>query len=140
MPKLKFAKILAIWVMPAIILALLLVLALVKPKPVIPGVLMGQVAVGPICPVEQEGVPCPVPPEAYTSREIIVYRTNHETIVATTHPDATGAYRFELRPGTYIVDLSSAGIGSFSKDLPREVRIESGKTITLDIAIDTGIR
>jgi hypothetical protein len=45
----------------------------------------------------------------------------------------------ELNPGRYIVDTDNIGIGG-SKDLPKEVKIESGKTIKLNINIDTGIR
>ncbi len=137
--KLKIIKLLTYWLMPAIIVVLLGVIAFVRPAPIVPGVLSGHVTIGPICPVERIGHPCLPSPEAYAAREIVVYRTDGKTIVASTHPSATGAYQFSLRPGRYVIGLAKSGI-DHSKDLPREITIESGKILTLDIDIDTGIR
>ncbi len=101
------------------------------------GTLSGKVSVGPICPVERVGVPCPVPPEAYTSREVIVY--SETTIVARSHFNSDGTYRFELPAGQNFVAIPQSGIGG-SKELPKTITITAGKTTTLDFSIDTGIR
>ncbi len=103
------------------------------------GVLAGKVTIGPICPVEREDMPCPIPPEVYTSREMIVYTSDGKTVVARAHLDATGHYHFDLAPGTYTVDMSDSGMAS-SPVLPSKVEIRSGKRTELDIDIDTGIR
>lgn len=50
-----------------------------------------------------------------------------------------GYYRVELRPGTYLVDINNIGIDS-SRQVPEVIEIEEGKTVVLNIDIDTGIR
>lgn len=103
------------------------------------GILSGKVTIGPICPVERVGVPCPVPSEAYLSREFIAVGTDGKT-VASFHADPDGSYNVSLAPGIYVVKSAKTGIGYFSKDLPATVTIVSGQTVTLNINIDTGIR
>lgn len=109
------------------------------PDVVTMGIIKGKVTVGPICPVEREGVPCPVPQEAYTSREVILHKADGVTIVKRMHFLADGTYSFEVSPGTYIIDIPKQGIGG-SGDLPKTVTIESGETIEFNFSIDTGIR
>src|SRR3989344_4324575 len=57
------------------------------------GVIKGKVDVGPICPVEREGVPCPVPPEAYTSREVVIYGSDGYTEKEKVALDKEGNYK-----------------------------------------------
>ena len=99
----------------------------------------GQVNVGPICPVEQVGVPCPVPPEAYTSREIILYTADGVTIVERMHFFADGTYSFQVPPGTYVLNIPPQGIGSTS-ELPKTFTVKPGDIINFNFSIDTGIR
>ncbi|MBI1742696.1 carboxypeptidase regulatory-like domain-containing protein [Candidatus Acetothermia bacterium] len=101
------------------------------------GYLEGHVTIGPICPVEREGVPCPVPPEAYAAREIFIYQARG--IVARVQISSSGDYWVALRPGRYTVDINKVGMDR-SQEVPREIDVSSGKTIRLDIEIDTGIR
>jgi hypothetical protein len=103
------------------------------------GTIKGKVTVGPICPVERPGVPCPVPPEAYTSREIILYAVNKTTIVKRMHFTADGIYNFEVLAGTYVLDIPRPAIGG-SSDLPKTLTVKSGETIEFNFSIDTGIR
>ena len=103
------------------------------------GILEGKVTVGPICPVERVGVPCPVPEEAYTSREVVVYKIDGTTEVARQHFTGDGSYKFELAPGTYVINTPRQGPGG-SKDLPQTVIIKAGETLKLNFDIDTGIR
>ena len=103
------------------------------------GVLSGKVSVGPICPVERVGVPCPVPPEAYTSREIVIYKADGHTEVTRQNFRSDGTYRIDLPPGVYIVNILKSAVGG-SKNLPQTVIIEAGKILKLDFSIDTGIR
>ena len=105
------------------------------------GYLEGKADIGPLVPVEKVGVPPPTPsPAVCTARGLTVRdaKTGAEVARFNLQPDCT--YRVALKPGTYIVDLQrTQGIGG-SKDLPKTVEIESGKTVRLDISIDTGIR
>ena len=106
------------------------------------GYLEGHVTIGPICPVEREGVPCPVPPEAYAARDIRTWQ--EQKLVATAKLSDTGYYWLALRPGRYWVDIIGTCTSAFSCEritgVPKEIEIERGKTIRLDIDIDTGIR
>jgi hypothetical protein len=107
------------------------------------GTLSGNVTVGPLTPVERIGVsPTPPPPEVFTSRHLIVYEADGTTKVADVPIQAAGlhgVYSISLPPGTYVLDMPRTGIGHASP-LPITVTIESGKTATVDINIDTGIR
>jgi hypothetical protein len=102
------------------------------------GYLEGDVTLGPICPVEQENVTCPVPPEAYAMRKIVVSRENSGE-VAVVDIDSKGWYRVSLSPGSYQVDINYVGI-DHSDDVPTRVIIIAGQTTVLNISIDTGIR
>ncbi len=105
------------------------------------GYLEGHADIGPLTPVQRVGVPSPTPsPQVCTSRGLAVYQADGTTPVTSfdLRPDCT--YHVALSPGSYVVKLrGQTGIGG-SKDLPRTVVIQAGKTVRLDISIDTGIR
>jgi len=104
------------------------------------GVLRGKISISPTCPVEMPGKKtCSVISPDYTSQEIIVYSSDGKIVAARTNPDADGNYYLKLPAGTYLVAIKQSGI-AFSKDVPRQVKIEAGETAVLDINIDTGIR
>ncbi|MDD2785322.1 MAG: hypothetical protein PHS79_00340 [Patescibacteria group bacterium] len=104
------------------------------------GVLTGKVTVGPICPVERIDQPCPVPPEAYTSRELIIYKVDGKTFITSTHFKSDGTYSITLPPSNYVADVSRTGTFGSSKDTPHAFRIYSSVTTTFNLSIDTGIR
>jgi hypothetical protein len=116
---------------------LIVLLILTSCSPAQNGLLEGSADIGPICPVERPDQPCKVPPEAYEARKIMVY--SGKKLVKQVDIDSTGHYKTELKPGTYTIDINRAGM-DFSKELPASITIESDKTTTLDISIDTGIR
>jgi hypothetical protein len=89
------------------------------------GSLEGKVSIGPICPVEQEGHPCPPSPEAFAARKILVFDARRSRLVETVSIDSQGLYHVSLKPNQYLVDINRVGIDS---------------TTRLDISIDTGIR
>jgi hypothetical protein len=103
------------------------------------GSISGKVTVGPICPVERVDNPCVAPPEAYTSREVIVYLTDGKTVVARKHFNADGTYSFNLKSGNYILGIPQTGIGGGS-ELPHAFTVKAGDLIRFDFSIDTGIR
>lgn len=107
------------------------------------GMLAGKVTVGPLSPVERIDVsPTAPPPEVFTSRHLIVFAADGVTKVADVPIQAAGfygTYSISLRPGTYVLDAPHTGVGHASP-LPKTVTIEAGKTTTVDVDIDTGIR
>lgn len=104
------------------------------------GKLAGLVSIGPICPVEQEGVPCPVPPEVYAGVHVVVREGVDGDLAARVGLDGEGRYEVGLPAGRYQVTLDhELGIDrGFSPTYPVEIR--SGQTTELDFEIDTGIR
>ncbi len=104
------------------------------------GTLAGRVAIGPICPVEQEGVPCPVPPETYAGVDVIVRRDSDTGLAARVDLDNEGRYRVDLRAGRYVVTLDhDLGIDRGASPTHR-VGVVAGQTVIVDFEIDTGIR
>ncbi|MFH1652134.1 MAG: hypothetical protein ABID87_08575 [Chloroflexota bacterium] len=128
----------------AVVIALMLVFTSCSTRSAAPGILMGQVTIGPLQPVERPGVNPPVPPEVFSSRKIMVYDERGKKLIAEVSIEqvdqsATGRYHVTLKPGKYTVDINHVGIDR-SGNVPRVVQIESGQTLVLDIDIDTGIR
>jgi hypothetical protein len=111
------------------------------PVPTSPmGYFEGQVAIGPLQPVERVGVPPPTPsPAVCTARGLVVYRADTGAVAARFPLGPDCGYRVALPPGSYRVELDRRGI-DFSRDLPRVVTITAGQTTRLDLSIDTGIR
>jgi hypothetical protein len=103
------------------------------------GRLSGMVTIGPNCPVEQPGVPCPPSPEAYAQRKVLVYDAQHSQLLHTVDIDSQGLYLIDLSPATYVVDLKKVGIDR-SGDVPASVTIHANAVTTLNISIDTGLR
>ncbi len=106
------------------------------------GTLTGKVTVGPLTPVERVGV-TPVPdPAVFTSRKLLLYGADGETLIEEIPIQAAGyygTYNVTLRPGTYVLGYPKQGVGG-ARGLPATVVIETGKITTLDVDIDTGIR
>lgn len=115
----------------------------IKPNPaptaeVTIGYAVGHVTIGPNCPgPERVDQPCITPPEVYSSRMVIVYKSDGTTIKEKGKIDDKGNYRIVLQPGSYFLQIEPAGIGPGEKKL---VVIKSGKTTITDFNIDTGIR
>lgn len=102
------------------------------------GTLTGHVTIGPNCPVEQAGNPCTPSPQAYTSRQVMVYKADGTTLVATQNFDTQGNYDIALSPGIYVVKART-NISS-TANVVGTVTIKSGQISTLNFSIDTGIR
>jgi hypothetical protein len=104
-----------------------------------PGVLTGQVTIGPLVPVERPGVKYEIPCEVYEARKVMVYDKDHKKLIKKVDIDCNGFYRVELKPDFYVIDINRIGI-DHSSEVPSKVEIKSGETIQLNIDIDTGIR
>ena len=107
-----------------------------EPEPAA-GYIAGHVTIGPNCPVERVGQPCPTPPEAYTSRSVVVFGSDKVTEKQRVSLDTLGNYKVATPPGTYFVQIQPAGIGPGEK---RQVVVTAQKTSTVDFNVDTGIR
>ncbi len=103
------------------------------------GILEGNVTIGPICPVEQLGHPCPVPCEMYQARKVLIYDSSRTKLIAEVAIDCNGHYWVELKSGGYTVDINHNGFGHVS-GVPQTIELKPGQTIELNIDIDTGIR
>ena len=108
-----------------------------NPEKIAGGYVAGHVTIGPNCPVERIDEPCTTPPEAYTSREAVVYSGDGTTVKERVHLNAQGNYKISLAPGNYFVQIVPAGIGPGEK---KSVTIKSFETSTVNFDIDTGIR
>jgi len=97
------------------------------------GSLTGRALAGPTCPVEVQGSPCPPIAWVGTVRAISAEGEVHETAT-----DADGRFRFELPPGPYTVLPVTDDPASSAA--PLTVTVEAGGSVSLDLAIDTGIR
>jgi len=103
------------------------------------GTLQGNVSIGPLQPVETPGEKPPVPCDVYEARKIMAYDKTGKKLIEQVDIDCTGHYQVELKPAVYTIGINRIGI-DYSSEVPRQVVIKSGETITLDIDIDTGIR
>ena len=103
------------------------------------GRLSGLVKIGPNCPVEQPGNPCPTPPAAFQLRKILVYNASKSKVLYVVDIDSQGLYLIDLAPARYVIDLRGAGIDR-TADLPKTVEIKANTVTRLDVSIDTGIR
>ena len=108
-------------------------------QPAVFGRLAGLVTIGPNCPVEREGQPCPTPPSAYTLRKVLVYDEQRAHLLHTVDIDTQGLYSINLAPAKYLVDIQGVGLDR-SADVPKVVEIHPNTVTMLNIAIDTGLR
>ena len=104
-----------------------------------PGTLEGNVTIGPIWPVERPGEQKPIPPEVYEARKVMVYDKSGKRLIEEVNLSSDGYYSVQLKPETYTIDINHIGIDS-SSEVPKQIVIESSKTVVLNIDIDTGIR
>ena len=111
----------------------------VGPGTALLGRIEGTVIIGPICPVQQQNVPCPTPPEAYAARKVEIYDSGHKKLLRTENIDSQGNYADVLPAGGYVLDLKKNGIDR-SSDVPKSVTLAAGAGVRVDIRIDTGIR
>lgn len=105
------------------------------------GYLEGRLTVGPLAPVEGQpaGAERSVPPETYTSRALLVLKDG--ILVTRVTPDGTGRFRVALPPGTYTLTNAPLPNGWLERsDGPKSFEIEPGRTTTVTLSVDTGMR
>jgi hypothetical protein len=96
----------------------------------------GQVLLGPTCPVEQEGSPCPDEPVGGVEVRAL---TDGEAIAQTTSGE-DGRFELELPPGRYTLEavVGPDGPGMFAK--PVAVTVTAGAFVEVVVPVDSGIR
>jgi hypothetical protein len=97
--------------------------------------IQGRVVMGPRCPVERQGSPCPDRP----IEGVVVALRSIGNAAGNVRTDASGRFSLPLAPGTYLVYAREIG------DNPRESRFERvtlvpGRVRSLILVVDTGIR
>jgi hypothetical protein len=94
----------------------------------------GSVTIGPMCPVMQEGIPCPDQP--YQAELTILTESGKKVMQLQTDED--GSFRIELAVGDYVLHPESPGGLPFAPDLPFSV--EEHQFTHLEVIYDSGIR
>ena len=100
---------------------------------------VGTVTLGPQCPVEGEGQPCPDQPASGVQVTVARPSPTDQLVigatVATGTTDADGTFRIEVPAGSYAV---TAAAGMFCEVVL--VELGEGAEVTVDVTCDTGIR
>jgi hypothetical protein len=97
----------------------------------------GLVLIGPMCPVVQEGEPCPDEPFAAT---IVVRSGDDGKLVATLRSGDDGRFSVNLAPGEYVLVPLSPNEGAPPFASPVTVRVELHRFTQVTISYDSGIR
>lgn len=96
----------------------------------------GIVTIGPMCPVVQEGTPCPDQPY---QAEIVVRDSEGDQVTAF-ESAADGTFRLALDPGTYTLEPQTPDDSPLPFASPVGVIVRSAPYVRVDIAYDSGIR
>ena len=94
----------------------------------------GQVFIGPVCPVVQEGQECPDQPYQAT---LTVNNSNGREIVKV-QTDEQGRFKIPLEPGEYILHPESPNALPFAVE--QTFMVEAGRFTQVIVAYDSGIR
>lgn len=96
--------------------------------------LEGQVTIGPVCPVGQQGQECPDQPYQAT----LTVNSPTGVMIAQVHSDAQGHFRVPLVPGEYILHPESLDGVAFAGD--QSFTVETSRYTQLTVNYDSGIR
>jgi hypothetical protein len=96
----------------------------------------GRVTVGPTCPVERVGTPCPPAPLS----AVIIVRDSTGAKVARVASGKDGLFRVDLPPGTYTLDPQSPGPAGLPRGEPQTVEVRRGAYTHAEVHYDSGIR
>lgn len=99
--------------------------------------IMGQVTIGPACPVMRIESPCPDRPYQAT---LTVTDPLGDQVIAKIETDASGRFRLALPPGDYrlVPATPSPAVPPQAKAMP--FHLDAGQWLKLDVSYDSGIR
>jgi hypothetical protein len=95
----------------------------------------GIVLLGPMCPVEVLGSPCPEEPMAHTEVQVV----RHGDVVATVISESDGTFEVGVPPGDYVVRAVVEGSGPPTAK-PVSVTVHGGAFADVQVLVDSGIR
>jgi hypothetical protein len=99
--------------------------------------IQGRVTIGPQCPVEIAGSPCPDAPFAAT---ITVLQAGGDPVLHVATGD-DGRFRIPLPPGTYTIEAEPLPPGGIARMLPvRPVTVRPDAYSAVAVSFDSGIR
>ena len=97
----------------------------------------GKVLIGPQCPVEQAGSPCPDKPVA---AEVQVFSAGSDELVTSSDSGENGRFRIDLEPGSYELLPVVSESGGFPSGTRMHVTVEAGERRRVTLSLDSGIR
>ncbi len=103
--------------------------------PALSGALVGQVTIGPLCPVE----PCSNPNNPFLGLEVVLSTQGGEKVTRAAL-DENGMFRVEAPAGSYLLDVDPCEFLGCVRVVPIEVDIRAVAVGSIEIDIDTGIR
>jgi len=99
--------------------------------------IMGQVTIGPACPVVRVESPCPDRPYQTT---LTVSDPLGGQVIAKIETDASGRYRLALAPGDYRLVPTTPSPAVPPQAQPMPFHLDAGQWLELDVVYDSGIR
>jgi len=117
--------------------ALLFALRSEEEAPPLASGIEGQVLIGPMCPVVQQGTPCP--DEPYTAT-IVVWNADRTKNVSTFQTASDGRFRVPLAPGDYYIDPQPPDTGGPPTPIPQTVTVPANRFLQVTVEYDSGIR
>ena len=107
-----------------------------------PGLLVGTISIGPICPVETDPPrpECQPTAETYKAYPVSIWTSDGRQKISQITPALDGSFSMELDPGQYLILLEKETNNIGSSNLPVKVVISTQEESLLNIDIDTGIR
>jgi hypothetical protein len=97
----------------------------------------GRVLIGPQCPVEQAGSPCPDKPVA---AEVQVFSAGSDELVTSSDSGENGRFRIDLEPGSYELLPVVSESGGLPFGSRTHVTVEAGEYRRVTLSLDSGIR
>jgi hypothetical protein len=94
----------------------------------------GQVFIGPLCPVVQEGQECPDQPYQAT----LTVNSPEGRKIVQVQTDEQGRFKIPLAPGEYILHPESPNVMPYANE--QAIIVEEGKFTQIVINYDSGIR
>ena len=94
----------------------------------------GQVFIGPICPVVQEGQECPDQPYQAT----LTVNDPDGRMIAQVQTNEQGRFKIPLEPGEYILHPESPNVMPFASE--QDFIVEAGRFTQITVNYDSGIR
>ena len=97
----------------------------------------GQVLIGPMCPVVQQGTPCPDKPYQAT---IVIWNADRTNEIVTIRTKSDGRFRIPLPPGDYYIDPQPPDTGAPPTPQPQTVTVPPDRFAQITVQYDSGIR